>query len=212
MKFSDGFGGSTLNTSKWSPGWFGTGNTGPVNSEEKAGYSPNAITLSGGDAHLSLTHKTITTPKGTFPYTGAILSAAGKFDYAFGAIEFDAFLPANGSHVANWPAFWSDGNGTWPTTGENDTMEGLDGDACWHFHSPAGGPGDCAPGNFSGWHRFGSDWENGVVRYYYDGKLVGKITTGITSARMFPIIDYTTNGSNVIAPATMEVNWVRVWQ
>src|SRR6185312_15057491 len=104
--FSDGFGGTTLNTSNWTPGWFGSGKTGPVASEEDAGYNSTNVTVSGGDLHLALTHQSITTSKGTFPYTGALVAANGKFDYAYGAIEFDAYLPPGGGGIANWPALW----------------------------------------------------------------------------------------------------------
>ena len=49
-------------------------------------------------------------------------------------------------------------------------MEGLSGQACWHFHDPQGGPGGCSTATYTGgWHTFGADWEPGSVTYYYDG-------------------------------------------
>lgn len=212
--FSDGFGGTSLKTQNWTPGWFGTGKTGPVNTEENAGYNSANVSLSGGHLHLDLTKQSITTPNGTFPYTGALIDSSGKFDFAYGAIEFDAYLPprSNGK-PANWPALWTDGNGSWPTTGEMDVMEGLEGDTCYHFHDPSGGPGDCVSGTWSGWHKFGADWEKGKVTFYYDSRKVGEITSGITSAPMYLILNNTVNkDDSATAPADMEVNWVRVWK
>ena len=97
-----------------------------------------------------------------------------------------------------------------------DIMEGLGGGkACWHFHSPSGGPGGCAPGDFTGWHTYGAEWKPGSVTYYYDGKQVGQITTGITSSPMYVILNNgvsTEHGGPTVTPADMMTDYVRVWQ
>jgi len=215
--FQDGFAGTTLKASDWNPGWFGTGNTGPVNSLEAAGYGSSHVSVSGGYLHLSLTKTPITTSKGTFPNTGALVDSNGKFSFTYGAVEFRAYLPPRpNGQIANWPATWADGMGVWPTTGEMDVMEGLLGPACYHFHDPLGGPGACAPAtqNYSGWHTFGAQWQPGSVTYYYDGKNVGSITTGITGDPMYLVMDYTVNANDPtpVIPSTMLVDWVRVWK
>jgi beta-glucanase (GH16 family) len=209
--FSDEFNGTSLDTSKWTPGWFGSSISGPVNSAELACYDSKHATVPGdGSLHLLL-DTTRNTCKSTLNYTGALVSSNGKFQYAYGYVEFHVYLPASGASVANWPATWSDGQ-SWPTDGENDTMEGLGGDACVHFHSPAGGPGACVPGNFTGWHTFASWWQPGIVTYYYDGVLVGTITLGITSAPQYLIIENTLESSSPqVVPADMLVDYVRVW-
>ena len=95
-------------------------------------------------------------------------------------------------------------------------MEGLSGQACWHFHDARGAPGSCSSATFTGgWHTFGADWEPGSVTYYYDGAAVGTITSGITSSPMYVILNLGTDHSNsgpLQAPATMRVDYVRVWQ
>ena len=211
--FSDEFGGTTLDGQKWTSGWFGTGITGPVNSSELACYDSANVTEPGdGNLHLAL-KVTPNTCKGySMPYTGALVSSNGLFQYAYGYVEFHVYLPAAGpGQIANWPATWSDGQ-SWPADGENDTMEGLGGPACFHFHSPSGGPGSCARGDYSGWHTFASNWQAGVVTYFYDGVQVGQITTGITSASEYLILNYTLNASIVGAvPNEMLVDYVRVW-
>lgn len=224
MIFDDEFNNNSLNSSLWSPGWFGTGITGPVNSLESSCYSSTQVSEPGdGYLHLNLTFQASTCKGGSHPYTGSLVSSNPKdgitghtgFNYTYGYVEWRVYLPPTTTGlVANWPATWGDGEGTWPATGENDTMEGLRGGlACFHFISPSGSPGNCASGNYGGWHTFGSDWEPGSVTYYYDGVQVGQIITGITSAPQFLIMDYTTSTSSIsVAPATMLVDYVRVWQ
>ena len=198
-------------------GWFGTGVTGPVNKAEDACYSPANITLSGGYLDMALAGQPATCHRAE-PYTGALLSSLGRFQQAYGAFEARIYLPATpGGAVADWPAFWLDGTGHWPVTGEIDIMEGLMGSACYHFHyqlngTPAG-PGGCTRTG-PGWHTYAAVWEPGSITYYYDGARVGAITSGITSTPMYLILNYTDNqrgaGSRVI-PATMRVAYVRAW-
>jgi hypothetical protein len=49
------------------------------------------------------------------------------------------------------------------------------------------------------------------VTYYYDGKLVGRITPGITGAPTYLILGLAP-GDPVVAPATARADYVRVWQ
>ena len=211
--FSDEFNGTALDSTKWTPGWFGTGITGPVNAEELACYDSTHVRAAGdGNLHLLLDATPNTCKGKSMPYTGALVSSNGLFQYAYGYVEFHVYAPASSpGQMANWPATWSNGQ-SWPGDGENDTMEGLGGPACYHFHSPAGGPGTCARGDFTGWHTFASDWEPGVVTYFYDGNQVGQITSGITSAPQYLVLEYTLNGSNVATvPTEMLIDYVRVW-
>jgi hypothetical protein len=196
--FDDEFNGTSLDTSKWAPYWFSNGNT-----QNNTTMETSNISVSGGYLNLIDTGG-----------TGAIVStnpsAGGNFQFTYGAVEARIYLPASGSQVANWPAWWTDRQ-NWPTDGEMDVMEGLGGSACYHFHDPSGGPGGCANGNFSGWHTFGANWQAGSVTYYYDGKQVGTINSGITSSPMFLILE-NSSGSPSVTPSTMKVDYVRVWQ
>ncbi|MFJ8624916.1 family 16 glycosylhydrolase [Kitasatospora sp. NPDC093550] len=212
--FADEFNGSSLDAAKWNPNWFGcsTCTTQPVNSQEAAAYSPSQVSVSGGSLHLTAVQKPATVNGKTYPYTSGLINTNGKAQFAYGAFEARIYVPASGTQVANWPAFWADGQ-NWPTDGELDVMEGLGGDACYHFHSDAGGPGGCAHGDFSGWHTYGAEWAPGSVTYYYDGVKVGQITTGITSAPMYLILDNAIDSKYpAVAPADMQVDYVRVWQ
>ena len=213
------FDGSSLNTNVWRAGWYGTGIT---DSPGDGGIcqSSNNVTFPGdGTMHLNVTATSSTCQNGeTFPYTGALIDSnpedgrsSGGFQYTYGVVEARIYLPADGSQIAGWPAFWADGQ-TWPNDGEDDIMEGLSGEVCFHFHDELGGPGSCDTALTPGWHTFASDWQPGSVTYYYDGKDVGSITSGITSAPMYLIVS---NGDPLDATNmeadSMQVQYVRVW-
>ena len=223
LKQSDEFNAKSLNTAIWQAGWFGSGVTGPVNTNEVACYNSNNVTFPGdGTVHLNVTATPSTCGGENRPDTGALLSsnpddgrASGGYQYTYGAMEARVYIPASAAgEVANWPAVWEDGQ-NWPSTGELDVMEGLSGQACFHFISPSGDPGSCVAGTFTGWHTFASDWESGSVTYYYDGVDVGKITEGVTASPMYLVLDNTVTsytGNQTTVPATMRVDYIRVWQ
>ncbi|MEU4498691.1 glycoside hydrolase family 16 protein [Streptomyces sp. NPDC023998] len=217
--FGDEFNGTSLDGSKWNPNWLGcpTCTTKPVNSAELAAYAPSQVSVSGGSLHLKAEKQATTASDGkTYAYRSGLVESNGKAQFTYGAFEARIYTPAASPGViANWPAFWTDGQ-NWPEDGEMDVMEGLGGGkACYHFHSPSGGPGGCAPGDFTGWHTYGAEWKSGVVTYYYDGKQVGQITTGITSSPMYVILNNgvsTEHGGPTVTPADMMTDYVRVWQ
>ncbi len=220
MVLDSEFNGSSL-PADWRTGWFGTGVTSPINSGEAACYSPSNVTFPGdGTMHLNLTTTSSSCGGLTKADTGAIVTtnpddgrpAGTGFQYTYGVLEARVYVPAVGSDIANWPAVWTDGQ-SWPNDGEDDIMEGLSGQACWHFHDPLGGPGGCSTTITPGWHTFASNWQPGSVTYYYDGKNVGSISTGITSAPMYAVLDNTVASADPTpTAAAMQVQYVRVWQ
>ncbi len=215
--FSEDFNGDSLDSSKWSAAWDGiTGVYGPVNAAETACYDSSNLSFHGdGTLHMQLISKQETCKGAVRPNAGALIHSNGKFQFSYGLYEVRAYLPAapDGT-IANWPAIWSDGQ-HWPRDGEIDTLEGLGGKACFNFHySRRSASPICHSGDFTGWHTFASDWEPGSITYYYDGVQVGKITTGITSAPEYLILNYTQGswGGPTSVPATMQIDYVRVWQ
>jgi hypothetical protein len=232
LKFADEFNGTSLNTADWWPNWVNatspTDITAPVNTDEAAAYDPAQVTLSGGNLNLTIISNPITIGNKTYPYRSGMINTEGNHalnnpmhQFTFGAFEARINLPASGGLIANWPAFWTDGQ-NWPADGEMDIMEGLGGSACYNFHSRHSPPGGCPSGNYTGWHTFASNWQSGRVDYYYDGVLVGSQTSGITSSPMYLILNYagcvtadlnkTCWGGPVLVPATMQVDYIRVWQ
>ena len=214
LAFDSEFNGSSLDTSQWSTGWFGSGITTGASSSEQQCYDPSQVSVTNGALNLSAVARTETCGGAVQPYASGMVTTDGKFSFTYGYMEARIWLPGNGS-IADWPAFWADGQ-NWPTNGEIDTLEGLGGQACAHFHNPAGGPGACAAGNYSGgWHTFAADWEPGSLTFYYDGTPVWNDTSGITSAPMYLILNLALSSaitSPNTAPTAMQVDYVRVWQ
>jgi beta-glucanase (GH16 family) len=213
--FDDEFSGTSLDAGSWSTGWFDPGGiSGPVNSEELECYDPTHAVVAGGELDLELTQKTETCDNRVEPYASGMITTDGKFSYTHGFLEARVWLPG-GASVADWPALWAVGH-TWPEDGELDVVEGLDGQACWHFHNTSGAQGGCETASFtSGWHTFGADWEPGSVTWYYDGVPVGSATSGITAAPMYLALNLAADdeyGGPLQTPATLRVDYVRVWQ
>ena len=203
--FADEFNGTSLNTANWTPGWFGSGVSGPVNGSETHPYNSTNVSVPGdGSLHLALTSS-----------YGSLVSSNGHFSFSGpGAMEASVYLPGNSTGtIYNWPAVWTDGQ-SWPANGEVDTMEGLGGSAAFHVHTNAGGPGGTVQGNFVGWHTFGYRWSGTTISFYYDGRLVGSEPYSTNNAPQYLILDNSTGtyGGPTVTPSTMLVDYVRVWK
>lgn len=216
LVWADEFSGTALDPNKWSTGWYGSGVTAPVNpGAESAAYSPGQVAVRDGTLELSVSPGPVTVGTTTYPYVTGMVTTIGHFTFTHGVVEARIYLPASAGGIANWPAFWTDGSGAWPTTGEMDVIEGVSGRATYHFHSPAGSPGGVTSRPMTGWHVVAARWEKGRVTYLYDGRPVGTITQGITGSPMSIILDYAvhaTDHQHRLVPATMRVDYVRVWQ
>ena len=221
LKFDGEFNGTGLDTAHWSTGWFGSGITPPVNSQEEDCYDPAQVAESDGALDLTLIQKSEDCGISDSQYATGLVSTKGKFSFTYGFIEARVWLPSvpgNPGEAADWPGVWLDGQ-NWPEDGEIDIAEGLGGRVCAHFHGPADPQGigagngtGCPGGTYTdGWHTFAANWEPGIITYYYDGVDIGSITSGVTSAPMFVVLDYAA-GHPFQAPATMKINYVRVWQ
>jgi beta-glucanase (GH16 family) len=210
------FNGSSIDLTKWTPNWFGATVGTTTRQFGDACANPSHVAQPGdGYLHLKVTHDACL----GMAYDGALVNTdpsqnlyRGGFQFTFGTVEARVFLPAaKNLSTANWPAVWTNGQ-HWPNDGENDIMEGLGGSDCYHFHSSPGAWGGCAQ-VASGWHTFASTWTSGRVTYSYDGQFVGQVTTGVTGAPMYVIIDNTVStsyGGPTTAPADMLVDYVRV--
>ncbi len=222
LKFDDEFNGTSLDTAKWSTGWYGSGITAPVNSQSDACYDPAQVSDGGGALSLTLIRKSENCGIADPLYAGGLVSTRGTFNFTYGFIEARVWLPGapgDPGYVANWPGVWADGQ-NWPVDGEMDILEGINGQVCSYFHNAAnsvvglgaGGGTGCSSGIYTGgWHTFAANWEPGIITYYYDGVNIGSVTSGVTSAPMFLVLDYDAE-LPVRAPDTMKVDYVRVWQ
>lgn len=172
-------------------------------------------------------------------YTSAKVKTAGKERVRFGRVEARIRLPTG---QGLWPAFWMLGDDIssvgWPASGELDIMEhhgsmpgnvssamhgpGYNGDsAIWRAHTPAGA-------NFTaGFHRYAVEWDSTVVRFFVDETEHFTVTRHDVEARgrwvfdhpFYIILNLAVGGtfdgdpkSDAILPATMLVDYVRVYQ
>ena len=224
LTFDDEFSGTSLDLTKWQPNWLGSNNktvTPPPNSADLNCTAPAQVTEGSGVLNLAGVARSCRANNGkTYPYASGLVNTYNGYRFTYGYAEARIYIPPTASGVpADFPAFWADGTGTWPSTGELDVMEALGG--CgpglgFHFHSNLGSFGGCASmSSATGWHTFGADWQSGMVTYYYDGVQVGQVTQGITGSPMYLILDNCidpTYGGPTTVPATLQVDYVRVWQ
>ena len=141
LVFDSEFNGTSVD-SQWNTGWYGTGITGPVNSNETVRYSSANVSESGGFLRLALGR-----------HYGSLVDTNGKFSLRYGRVEVRACLPSSRGAVADWPAIWLDGQPVWPSNGEIDIAEGLGGTLAAHTATPPPEDPDLAvPGSFTGCH------------------------------------------------------------
>jgi beta-glucanase (GH16 family) len=218
LKFSDEFNGSSVDTSKWQPNWLGGSNTAvtkPINGSEQSCYDPAQATVVNGSLKLSAVSRSCN----GYSYASGMVTSHGHYTFTYGYMEARVWMDGSSS-PKNWPAFWADGTGNWPTTGEIDVMEGLGGSPAWHYHwgsssNPSQTGGAPSMSSKTGWHIFGADWEAGSIKFYYDGKQVGSATSGVVGNPMYLILNYAVSSSisgPIQVPSDFLVDYVRVWQ
>jgi hypothetical protein len=217
LVLADNFDTGSLNTTLWSPSWYGNTEQQNQTTMSSANVSVDANGLELTDAANDTGGIVSSNPNDSQPgHTGfQIAPSPGKPVY----VEYRATLPAaaNGS-VSNWPALWLVGQPPWPENGEIDVMEGLGGSEAYHIHfgdgSGSGADGPGAPALSSpGTHTFGVMWTTTSVTFVYDGAVVGTENESLDSP-MFIIMENSIGdyGGPTTLPATMTVRYVKVWQ
>jgi beta-glucanase (GH16 family) len=217
------FAGTTVDLHIWRAGWFGTGDTSHINAHELACYSSANVTMPGdGTVNLAVTGVSSTCGGHSEPFTAAILSSnptdgrsAGGFQYRYGLLEARVYFPSVEGEFANWPVVMTLGH-AWPADGEDDIAESLAGRPCfaWHFVGHTAGFTGCDLSMTPGWHTVAADWESGTIRWYYDGRLVGMQTKGVTDEPMYVVLLNTVRAGEpaTTLPSVMKVAYVKVWQ
>jgi beta-glucanase (GH16 family) len=183
----------------WTGNWLGGASqvTHPPNpSYELEAFDPARVAYTTAGLRLSIRNDPVTIGGTTYRYRSGAITGYQKQGYTYGRFSARIYIPCSDGTIVNWPAFWLVGDPyKWPATGEIDVLEGLGGHAWWHFHyrDAAGQPasyGGHAPGSYCGWHTYAVDWQPAAIKWYYDGALVGTVTSHITSAPMFPVFSY----------------------
>ncbi len=216
--FDTEFTGTSVDTSKWTV----EGPRPPNNSQEYDCYAPQNVSEGGGSLSLALTANMCTIRNKSWPDTGAQMDTSNAFNQTYGYYEARVYYPGTSGVVANWGAFWLTNN-NWPKDGEIDIAEGFHGSVDYHYeYAPkhtAIWVGAQAPGDWTGWHTYGVDWEPNSITYYYDGQNMGTYTAGVSydNKPMFILLDYSTGPENdvggpSVVPDTMQVQYVRAWK
>lgn len=225
LKFDDEFDNTnTINTKDWSTGWFGSGLTQAINTDDPYCFNSANTTISNGNAHLAFKRQTATCGGQLQRYTGAILSTQGKHEFTYGYFEASLNIPFDAQkNPYNWMTFWLNG-ANWPNDGEIDITEQNEGLISFNSHYGDGTASTAAyqngptylAGKYEGSHTYGVDWEPTYMKFYYDGYLVGTYTEHITSSPMYILLTYATSksglGTSFSVPRTVDVGHVRVWQ
>ncbi len=176
-------------------------------------------------------------------YTSARLKTQGLQEFRYGRIEARMQVPAG---VGLWPAFWMLGSGFeegsdeeargWPFVGEIDVMEyiGREPDLVM---GTIHGPGYAGAGGLTTWHRpgeqiaedfhtFAVEWDEGGIRWFYDGEQYAEQTPAVMSGRdwvfdheFFLIVNLAVGGQlpgppalDLEFPVRLLVDHVRVFQ
>jgi beta-glucanase (GH16 family) len=194
-----------------------------------------------GQGHLAIVARrhTETGPYGRTKYTSARLETQGLFSATYGLVEARMKIPAG---TGLWPAFWMLGNDIktagWPASGEIDVLEALgQHPAVAHgfINGPSGGASHYTVGRSvvsatslaSGFHTYAIRWSRNSITWLLDG-----VPYGTTTPQNLPpgarwvfnrpfhlLLNLAVGGdwggppnSSTRLPATLLVDWVRVYQ
>jgi beta-glucanase (GH16 family) len=175
----------------------------------------------------------------TTQYTSASINTYQRWAQAFGRFEIRAKFPASpvkGLHGAFW--LWPDNPnkyGPWPMSGEIDIAEVFsqyNDRAIPYFHYLSTGTvtnNYCTLDRVDDWHTYTLEWTTTALTVSYDGKVclshkiapaaVGTAPQPFDSPFIMALMEGMGVGGNSVSaanlpptPATMTVDYVRVWQ
>ena len=218
----DGPTGSRVDTTKWG---FDLGGGGWGNNEREYYTSDTANVRLNGHGELEIVARVapagLTCWYGPCRYTSARILTRGKMTEFWGRVEARIKLAAG---QGLWPAFWMLGNniGTvgWPNTTTSSAVHGpgYSGNTPFaHAYSPV---------TTTDYHIYSVEWDGQSIRYFVDSTQHYIVTRADVSQHgnwvfdqpFFVILNLAVGGnfdhdpqSDAIFPATMLVDWVRVY-
>ncbi len=223
LRFDDEFNGHALDLSRWQPNWRGASSASVTAPDDPRGLScmdPRQVTEGHGHLELAAIARRCVTPSGrVYRYASGLIETRRTFTFTYGFMQARILIPAAHGVPVNFPGFWATGTGKWPAAGEIDVLDFLE--PCRrglgvYFTSLHHSAGTCVrTSRPQGWHTFGAEWEPRMVRYFFDGKLIGQVREGVTHTPMFLVVNNSLDageGGPVSVPATLAVDYVRVWQ
>jgi beta-glucanase (GH16 family) len=199
----------------------------------------NASLDGHGNLAIVARRQTATGPDGlTRNYTSARLETQGLFSVKYGLIEARMKIPAG---AGLWSAFWMLGDDInqvgWPASGEIDVMETLGQHPFVYrttIHGPGGRSGYSLGQNFtasrslaSQFNTYGVSWSENSITFLFNGTPWATVTssdlpagkTWVFNQPFHLVLNLAVGGdypgppnSSTRFPATLLVNWVRVYQ
>jgi beta-glucanase (GH16 family) len=204
-------------------------------------YTANPANASlDGVGHLAIIARRQSVSAGgrQYRFTSARLQTLGMFATTYGKLEARIKLPRG---QGLWPAFWALGTDIydvgWPGSGEIDAMESLGSDP-FTVYGSLHGPEPGLPDGFAvsaskvstsslagGFHTYGVTWRPGTIKIMLDGVTYGTFTTTtldggtwVFDNPFYLLLNLAVGGdwpgapsSTTVFPATMLVDWVRVY-
>ena len=183
--------------------------------------------------------KALKQPKDKNAYTSARLTSSEKKSFTYGRIEVRAKLPKG---RGTWPAIWILGEDRakvgWPACGEIDIMEHVGYDpgvingtihstAYNHMKNTQKGKSIVIENVFDQFHNYAIEWTQEKIDFYVDDQLYNTIINEHKTTAEWPfdkpfylILNVAVGGNwggqkgvdDSVFPATMEVDYVRVYQ
>lgn len=232
LTFSDEFGGSSLDSSKWATA---RSDGGRNMADAASWFIDNNVSVSSGT--LKLTATNVQSHSG-YPYSGAVISSHNGFNQMYGYFEISMKIPKG---KGLWPAFWlmpKSSNNSWMWPPEIDIMENLGANTSLmyltnHYSSnyPGTGGSDASsqgtysgPDYSTGFHTYAVLWDSTQIVWYLDDVQRYRVTDHVPIAGhgfpgMYLIVDLAVGGgwggnpdASVTFPQQLEVDWVRVYQ
>lgn len=228
LVWSDEFDGTELNRNNWNVEVNGNGG----GNNELQYYVDNTKNLEVSNGTLKI--HALRENYGNKSYTSGRINSKGKQEFKYGKIEARMKLPR---FSGIWPAFWTLGANYntvgWPKCGEMDIMEAINDNNTvfanlhWSYKNTQldtkGKKYDV--GDRTQWHTYGMEWDENSAAFYVDGYIYEKYSISTQSEMeefrkaQFIILNLAVGGQlpgyNIDQnsfPATMEVDWVRVYQ
>jgi beta-glucanase (GH16 family) len=213
--FVDEFNDNGLDLGKWSPhDPFGGKRSGDL-----ALTSPDAITVSGGEAHLTARHE-----GGETPYVSGVMTTRGTFAQMYGRFEIRVRIPQGRGLDARFQLL--------PVSLK--TLPGIDvfrvigsEPAVARFESRWGderterafGDNMTGPNLATGFHLIAMEWHPERITWFVDGKKTFESTEGVAHEAMFLALSLAVGGRlakapgpEVRFPAALDIDYIRVYR
>ena len=221
--------GSGPNTGTWNYD-LGAGGWGNNESETYVNSNANCHVISDGTGTDSRALQIEAQTDSSHRWYSARINTNGKHNFGpYGYFEARCKFPVAGNGY--WPAFWMLGTNIgsvgWPSCGEIDIAEEINGQ--WENHQSLHVPGwdptlvRTINSSTSTYHNYGANWQPGYVTFYVDGAATGTFGNGgggtwvFDNKQMFIILNLAIGGNwpgppTGVANGNFDIDYVRQYE